>query len=256
MIDDTGQLLADREFATDSRGEAELLRWLQSHGDVGAVGIEGTGFYGASLARHMTGAGVRVVEVNRPNRAARRADGKSDRLDAEQAARAVLAMTATAVPKSKSGPVEAIRALRVTRSIAVKARTQAFLTLHGIVIGSPPPLRDELVKLSKRTLVKRCAGLRPEPEDLLELIDQPDRLQVAASKRTLRDLARRWLALDDDVKALNRQIKALVEHAAPKLVELPGVGVEIAGQFLVTAGDNPNRIKSEAAFAKLCGVAP
>lgn len=255
-IDDTGQLLGDREFGTDSKCEAELLQWLRSHGDVAAVGIEGTGFYGASLARRITTAGVRVVEVNRPNRAARRADGKSDQLDAEQAARAVLAMTATAVPKSKSGPVEAVRALRVTRSSAVKARTQAFLTLHGIVIGSPAPLRDELVKLTKRTLVKRCAGLRPETEDLLDLIDQPDRLQLAASKRTLRDLARRWLTLDDEVKALNRQIKALVEHAAPQLVELPGVGVEIAGQFLVTAGDNADRIKNEAAFAKLCGVAP
>lgn len=229
------------------------MSWLQSHGEVTA---EGTGFYGASLARHITRADVRVVEVNRPNRAARRADGKSDQLDAEQAARAVLAMTATAVPKSKSGPVEAIRALRVTRSSAVKARTQAFLTLHGIVIGSPAPLRDELVKLSKRTLVKRCAGLRPETEDLLGLIDQPDRLHLATSKRTLRDLARRWLVLDEELKALNRQIKALVEHAAPQLIELPGVGVEIAGQFLVTAGDNSDRIMNEAAFAKLCGVAP
>lgn len=229
------------------------MSWLQSHGEVTA---EGTGFYGASLARHITRADVRVVEVNRPNRAARRADGESDQLDAEQAARAVLAMTATAVPKSKSGPVEAIRALRVTRSSAVKARTQAFLTLHGIVIGSPAPLRDELVKLSKRTLVKRCAGLRPETEDLLGLIDQPDRLHLATSKRTLRDLARRWLVLDEELKALNRQIKALVEHAAPQLIELPGVGVEIAGQFLVAAGDNSDRIVNEAAFAKLCGVAP
>jgi transposase len=199
---------------------------------------------------------VHVVEVNRPNRAARRDDGKSDRLDAEQAARAVLAMTATAVPKSKSGPTEVIRMLRVTRSSAVKARRQAFLTLHGIMIGSPTSLRDELMKLSGRTLVKRCAVLRPEAEDLLELVDQPDRLQVAASKRTLRDLACRWLALDTEVKALDRQIKVLVERTAPQLVSLFGVGVELAGQFLVTTGDNPNRIRNEATFAKLCGVAP
>ncbi len=146
--------------------------------------------------------------------------------------------------------------LRVTRSSAVKARTQAFLTLHGIMIGSPPPLRDELVKLSKRTLVQRCAGLRPETEDLLELMDHPHRLQVAASKRTLRDLARRWLVLDAEVKALDRQIKALVERTAPQLVALFGVGIEVAGQLLVTAGDNSQRIRSEAALAKLCGVAP
>jgi transposase len=165
-------------------------------------------------------------------------------------------MTATAVPKSKTGPIEVVRMLRVTRSGAVKARTQAFLTLHGIMIGSPAPLRDELVRLSKRTLVKRCAGLQPETEDLLGLVDQPERLQLAAGERTLRDLARRWLALDAEVKALDRQIKALVERTAPELVGLFGVGVELAGQFLVTAGDNAGRIRNEAAFAKLCGVAP
>ena len=146
--------------------------------------------------------------------------------------------------------------LRVTRLSAVKARTQAFLTLHGIMIGAPTLLRDDLVKLSKRTLVKRCAGLRPESEDLLGLADQPERLQMAAAKRTLRNLARRWLALDEEVKALDRQIKALVERMAPEMVALFGVGVELAGQFLVTAGDNATRIRSEAAFAKLCGVAP
>ncbi len=255
-IDSNGQLLGDREFPTDAAGEAALLAWLRCHGTVEAVGIEGTGFYGAALTKHLTTAGVRVVEVNRPNRAARRADGKSDRLDAEQAARAVLATTATAVPKSKSGAIEVVRMLRVTRSSAVKARTQAFLTLHGIMIGAPTVLRDELVKLTKRTLVNRCARLRPETEDLLELFDQPDRLQLATSKRMLRDLARRWLTLDAEEKALSGQIKALVERTAPELVGLFGVGVELAEQFLVTAGDNAERIHSEAAFAKLCGVDP
>lgn len=256
VIDEHGQLLADQEFAADVDGYRRLLDWLRSHGRITAVGIEGTGFYGAALTRYLSTAGVRVVEVNSANRPARRADGKSDRLDAEQAARAVLAMTATAVPKSKSGPVEAIRMLRVTRSSAVKARTQAFLTLHGIVIGAPDSLREELVKLSKRTLVNRCARLRPATEQLLELVDQPDVIHLAAAKRTLRDLARRWLVLDAEVKALDQQIKALVERTAPELVSLFGVGVELAGQFLVTAGDNSDRIPNEAAFAKLCGVAP
>jgi transposase len=228
VIDSNGRLLDDREFSTDGAGEVALLAWLRSHGTVDAVGIEGTGSYGAALTKHLTASGVRVVEVNRPNRAARRADGKSDQLDAEQAARAVLAATATAVPKSKCGTVEVIRMLRVTRSSAVKARTQAFLTLHGIMIGAPTALRDELVKLSKRTLVNRCARLRPETEDLLELINEPDRLQLAAAKRTLRDLARRWLTLDIEIKALSAQIKTLVERTAPELVNLYGVGTEIA----------------------------
>ena len=149
-----------------------------------------------------------------------------------------------------------IRTLRVTRASAVKARTQAFNTLFGVMIGAPSPLRDELVVLTKRTLVNRCLRLRPETEDLITLTNDSERLLTAAIKTSLRDLARRWKALDHEIKTLNRQLDALVTAAAPQLLELHGVGVEIAGQFLVTAGDNAERIHSEAAFAKLCGVAP
>src|SRR5215218_7019255 len=143
--------------------------------------------------------------------------------------------------------VEVIRTLRVTRTSAVKARTQAFNTLWGVMIGAPSPLRDELVVLTKRTLVNRCLRLRPDTEDFLVL---------AGVKTALRNLARRWKALDAEIKALNHQIEGLVRVTAPALVELHGVGVEIAGQFLATAGDNTDRIRNEAAFAKLCGVAP
>jgi transposase len=256
VLSGNGELLGVREFGSDAAGQQELVSWMRAHGSLRSVGIEGTGFYGAGLARFLVAEGETVFEVNRPNRSARRADGKSDPLDAEQAARAVLARTATAVPKSKSGPIEVIRILRVTRGSAVKARTQAFLSLHGTVISAPAPLRDELVKLTKRTLVNRCLRLRPETEDLIGLAEDPDRLLLAAVKMALRDLARRWKALDEEVKVLSGQIKALVEQAAPELVSLFGVGTEIAAQFLVTAGDNGDRIRNEAAFAKLCGVAP
>ena len=204
VIGSSGRFLGGREFGADTSSEAELLAWLRSHGPVAAVGVEGTGSYGGSLARRLAAAGVRVVEVNRPDRAARRSDGKSDRLDAEQPARSVLSATATAVPKSRSGPVEAIRALRVTRSSAVKARAQAFLTMHSLVVGCSGELRDELITLTKRALVKRCAALEPDAADLLDLIGQPDRLQLAASKQALGDLARRWLDLDAEVKALDK----------------------------------------------------
>lgn len=252
----TGELLATAEFSADHGGYEELLAWMKSYGDVDAIGVEGTGFYGAALTQFLLDAGQRVIEVNRPNPSARRADGKSDRLDAEQAARAVLGKTATAVPKAKTGVVEAIRVLRVTRSSAVKARSQAFNALHGIVVGAPSPLRDELIQLTKRTLVNRCLRLRPETDQLVGLKDDADRLLLATAKTALRDLARRWKTLDEEVKELSRQIKNLVEQVAPELVELFGVGTELAGQFLVTAGDNPGRIRNEAAFAKLCGVAP
>jgi transposase len=255
-IDDQGRLLGHREFPATDRGYQALLGWLAGLGQVRAIGVESTGSFGATLTRFLTAAGEQVVEVNRPNRIARRMDGKSDRLDAEQVARAVLGQTSTAIPKAKSGAVEVIRTLRVTRASAVKARTQAFNTLWGVMIGAPSPLRDELVVLTKRTLVNRCLRLRPETADLLSLSGDPERMLLAGVKTSLRDLARRWKALDDEIKALNKQIDVLVRLAAPELVELFGVGVEIAGQFLVTVGDNPERIHSEAAFAKLCGVAP
>jgi transposase len=255
-IDDQGRLLGHQEFPATDGGYQALMSWMSGHGNVDAIGVESTGSFGAALTRSLTRAGQRVIEVNRPNRIARRMDGKSDRLDAEQIARAVLGQTSTATPKAKSGTVEVIRTLRVTRASAVKARTQTFNTLWGIIIGAPSPLRDELVVLTKRTLVNRCLGLRPATEDLLSLSGDPERLLLAAVKSSLRDLARRWKALDDEIKGLNRQIEALVEATAPELVGLHGVGVEIAGQFLVTAGDNAERIRNEAAFAKLCGVAP
>ena len=255
-IDSHGRLLGHREFQATDRGYDSLLGWLRTHGTVEAIGVESTGSFGATLTRSLTAAGARVVEVNRPDRAARRQHGKSDRLDAEQIARSVLSQTATATPKSKSGIVEVIRTLRVTRASAVKSRTQAFNTLFGIMVGAPSPLRDELVVLTKRTLVNRCLHLRPETDDLLSLADDPQQLLLAGVKTALRDLARRWKALDEEIKTLNRQLQRLVTLAAPELVALFGVGVELAGQFLMTAGDNTKRIQSEAAFAKLCGVAP
>ena len=256
VVDTQGRLLGHGEFPATDRGHEQLLIWIQNHGSIRSIGVESTGSFGATLTRFLTRQGVEVVEVNRPNRLARRMDGKSDRLDSEHIARAVLGETSTAVPKTKSGIVEVIRTLRVTRTSAVKARTQTFNTLWGIMIGAPSPLRDELVVLTKRSLVNRCLRLRPETNELLTLTGASDRMLIAGTKTALRDLARRWKALDDEIKTLDRNIEALVRSAAPELLELHGVGAELAGQFLVTAGDNPERIHSEAAFAKLCGVAP
>jgi transposase len=255
-IDENGRLLGHREFPADARGYGALLRWMRSHGRIVSIGVESTGNFGAALTRSLAEAGEAVVEVNKPNRQARHLDGKSDRLDAEQIARAVLADTGTAIPKSKSGPVEAIRMLRVARASAVRSRTQAFNNLFHTMISAPSEVRDELVELTKRTFVNQCLALEPETEDLVGLVDEPERLVIASVQLTLRDLARRWKHLDGEVKALSRQIKTLVEHVAPELVALFGVSSELAGQFLVTVGDNTDRVRNEAAFAKLCGVSP
>jgi transposase len=256
VIDRHGQLLGDREFEACADGYRQLLAWMRSHGSIQAIGVEGTGHYGTTLTRFLTGSGERVVEVNRPNRQARRLEGKSDRLDAEQAARSVLSGAASADPKAKSGAIEVIRILRVTRASAVKSRTMAFNLLHGVVVTAPSPLREELVHLTKRTLVNRCYRLRPETDDLVSLLESPERLLLAGTKKSLRELAHRFKELDEEVKTLSSQITALVEQVAPELVAVFGVGAEIAGQFLVTAGDNSGRIRNEAALAKICGVAP
>ena len=255
-IDPNGRLLGHEEFPANATGYAQLLSWLRSLGSIVTVGVESSGSFGATLTRFLRRAGEEVAEVNKPNRQARHMQGKSDRLDAEQIARAVLAGEGVGIPKTKSGPIEVIRMLRVARASAVRARTQAFNNLFGTMIGSPSEVRDELIDLTKRTFVNRCLELEPETENLLELIDEPDRLVTASTKLTLRDLARRWKTLDAEAKALGRQIQAVVQHVAPELVELFGVSTELAGQFLVTAGDNPERIRNEAAFAKLCGACP
>lgn len=255
-IDGNGRLLGHKEFSANDPGYRELLEWLRSLGEVSRIGVESSGSFGASLARYLRSAGEDVAEVNKPNRQARHMQGKSDRLDAEQIARAVLAGEGVGIPKTKSGPIEAIRTLRVARASAVRARTQAFNNLFGTMIGAPSEVRDDLVGLTKRTFVNACLALEPETDDLLKLIDEPERLVVASIKLTLRDLAQRWKALDAEAKALGRRIHDIVSHIAPELVDVFGVSTELAGQFLVTAGDNPERIRNEAAFAKLCGVCP
>jgi transposase len=256
VIDDQGRRLGFREFPARANGYADLQQWIRSHGDVVAIGVEGSGSFGATLTRFLSAAGENVVEVNKPNKQARHLDGKSDQLDAEQIARSVLANVGVATPKSKSGAVEVIRTLRVARASAIRSRTQAFNNLFGTMIAAPSEVRDELVDLTKRTFVNRCFALEPETENLLELINNPDRFVVATVKMTLRDLAQRWKHLDAEVKVLSRQIEAIVTHVAPDLVAMFGVSCELAGQFLVTVGDNTDRIRNEAAFAKLCGVSP
>lgn len=178
-----GQWMVDPDH-----GCRDLLAWMRGYGPIRAIGVESTGSFGAALTRSLTTAGETVIGANRPNRQARRMEGKSDRLDAEQIARAVLGKIATAIPKTKSGTVEVIRSLRVARASAVKARTQAFNNLFGLMIGAPSPLRDELVVLTKRTLVNRCIGLRPETDDLIALTHEPARLLIAGIKTVLRDL--------------------------------------------------------------------
>lgn len=211
-----------------------------------AGGLEGTGSYGAALALFLAEAGHKVVEVTRPDRAARRHKGKSDTVDAEAAARAVQAGDALAEPKAHDGAVETIRALRIVRSSAIKARTQAINEMKDFIVTAPAQLREELRSLSRTELVEVCSKIAPDE------VTTP----LAGVRYALGMLARRIVELCQEVKALERHLDRLVAEAAPSLVAIFGVGTETAGQFLVTAGDNPDRLRSEGSFAKLCGVAP
>lgn len=245
----TGKLFGDREFPATATGYAQLLAWLRCFGTVVAVGVEGTGSYGAGLFRHLTSQAVPVIEVARPNRQARRFQGKSDPIDAINAARAVLAETATTIPKPRDGKVEAIRLIRTTRRSAVKARRAAINQMHGLLAGAPEQLRDTLRDLNRAALVTRCARLRPTPSGAA---DDP----AAVTKLMLRRLARRVQALDTEIADADAQLADLIQTTAPTLLAVFGAGTETAGQLLTTAGENPHRLHSEAALARLCGVAP
>ncbi len=245
-IDTKGTRLGDQSFVADSGGYHALIAWASTLGRIEAFGIEGTGSYGAGLARAVRRAGHRVAEVNRADRRLRRAAGKSDTIDAEAAARSVLAGQATATPKTADGAVEMMRQLKIARDTAVKARTTAMVTLKQIVVTASPVLRETLQDLTDHALLTRCAGYRPGP------LDTP----TASAKHTLRALARRWIALAEEIAVHDRHLDRLTTETSPTLREGFGVGAGTAAQMLILFGDNPNRIRSEAAFAKLCGACP
>jgi transposase len=246
VIDQAGRLLGTQAFPASTRGYVALVTWAEGFGPVERVGVEGTGTFGAGLTRFVRAYGLAVVEVARPDRSTRRRRGKSDPIDAQAAARATLAGVAVTTPKTRDGQVEMIRLLRVARRGAMKARVAAAEQLYGVLYSAPEELRQPLLGLTTKALVRACASMRPGP------LTSP----MAATKTTLRTLARRWQQLQAELDQLDTQLQALVASVAPTLLALPGVGVETAGQLLVTAGDNPQRLGSEAAFAHLCGAAP
>jgi transposase len=229
-----------------TRGYARLATRAESFGTVDKVGMEGTGSFGAGLLRFLADYGLTVVEVGRPDRAARHRNGKSDPLDAEAAARAVQSGRATGTPKSRDARAEMIRVLRVARRGAMKARIQAGAQLDALIVTAPEPVRASLRKLTSKQRIRACAALRPGP------VADP----ASAVKTALRALARRWQALQAEIDDLDTQLTSLVTAVAPALLALPGAGAETAGQLLVTAGDNRGRLRSEASFARLCGAAP
>lgn len=247
-IDPAGRLLGTAQYPATPAGYAALLAWLNHFGRVVLIGVEGTGVYGAGLSRYLRTHGVDLVEVDRPDRKARRSQGKSDPVDAEAAARAALAKRATGIPKQRDGRVEALRNLRVARRSAVLQRADVQRQLQCLVITAPEPLRSELRPLAVAGLIHHVVEASVDERH----IDDP----AVAAMLALQILANRHRQLTAELKMLDRLIAPLVERISPQLCAVNGIGPDIAGQLLVTAGDNPDRLHTESAFAMLCGVAP
>ena len=245
-LDPIGGLLGVAEFPATAAGYARLLGWLGGFGTVGLAGIEGTGSYGAGLARHITAAGVRVVEVDRSDRQDRRRAGKSDPLDAVSAARAAQSGRARGAPKGRDGAVEAIRALMVAKRSARAERTQTINQARALIVTGPDDLRARFAQHTAAGLVTELASLRPRPGDVVGY----------ATRIALRELGRRATFLDGQLGRLDELIAPLVTARAPGLLALYGVGPDSAAMLLVAAGDHPERLRSEAAWAHLCATAP
>jgi transposase len=245
-LNPVGGLLGVEEFPVTAAGYARLLGWLGGFGTVALAGIEGTGSYGAGLARHVTAAGVRVVEVDRSDRQDRRRQGKSDPLDAVSAARAAQPGRARGAPKGRDGAVEAIRVLMVARRSARSERTQTINQARALIVTGPDDLRARFAGHTVAALVSGLATLRPRPGDAVG----------CATRIALRELGRRADFLGGQLERLDELIVALVTARAPGLLALYGVGPHVAALLLVAAGDHPGRLRSEAAWAHLCAAAP
>jgi len=248
-LNERGELLGTESFPTTTSGYRQLLNWLGDFGEIDAIAVESTGSYAAALVRYLREHGIAVIEVNQPHAHTRRRVGKSDPIDAEMAARSFLAGKAKSVPKQTNGIVESIRLLRVARDSAVKSRSAALVQVRDLIITAPQELRDQLSdRKTLRGKATVCARFRPSASEL--------GCPSQAAKFALRSIAQRIEALDREIDALDRELKQLVATAAPRTIQLLGISTGHAGQLLVTAGQNIDRLRGESSFAMLCGASP
>jgi transposase len=248
VVDELDRVLGSQCFATTRHGYKQMVAWMRAFGSLQRVGIEATGSYGAGLLRYMQKAGIEVLEVTTPDKHDRRKRGKNDDLDAQNAAHAAFAGKRTVTPKSRDGMIESLRVLKACRKTAVAARRVALQMIQNTIICAPDELRETLRKMTRMQLIRTLAAWRP---------DLTDYRNVASAYRiTLKSLGRRYLELHDEIADLDIMIVAIVDELAPNLVARNSIGYESAAQLLLTAGDNVQRLRSEASFAALCGVSP
>ena len=247
VITDTGRHVADREFPAAGSGYQGIIDFITGFGPVLAVGVEGTGSYGAELSRVLVREGIHVVEVMRPNRQARRLQGKSDPLDAYQAAESVLAGRAATTPKSRDGAVESLRVLRAERATAMRARVAVMAQVKAILVTAPETIRAKYRAMTSPALMAALEKTRPAG---------PASEPLTSTATVLKRLAVRYRHLHHELALIDAELDAILALHAPMLRDLQGVGTDVASQLLVTVGDNPERITTEAKFAALVGVAP
>ena len=241
-----GRSLGSRSFPATAKGYRDLVSWARGLGRLQRAGVEGTSSYGTALTRHLHAAGVRVIEVNQPDKASRRRRGKNDIIDADAAARAVLSGRAAATAKTGDGPVEMVRMFKMAKDSAIKSRAQAINQLKAVLVRADPALRESLTGLSNPRLINQCADLDPAGPTTTS----------SAAAYTLRLLAPRIQQLTDEITNLNNQITTAITAVHPQLLDCYGVGPDTAATLLIAAGDNPERLHTEASFAALCGANP
>lgn len=248
VVDARDQILGTQSFATTRQGYRQMVQWMQSLGDVARIGVECTGTYGAGLLRHLQAAGIEVLEVTAADKQDRRRRGKDDDMDAQNAAHAAFARRRTVTPKTRDGMIESLRVLKVCRKTAISARKVALQLIQNTIVCAPDELREALRKMTRMQLIRTLAAWRPDLSDYRNV--------ASAYRISLKSLGRRYLELHDEIADLDVMIGAIVEELAPNLLACNSIGKESAAQLLLTAGDNSERITSEASFAALCGVSP
>ncbi|MHA7274805.1 IS110 family RNA-guided transposase [Arthrobacter sp. TMT4-20] len=248
VIDLNGHHLANHQFPASKAGYEALRRWMSDYGTIRSVGVEGTGSYGAGLARSLASHGINVREVPCPNRRSRRQAGKSDLQDAQTAAHTVLADNTTSAPKYGDGAIEAIRAVRVAKLGAVKAKTAATNSLKALIVTAPEELRAQLRGIPSAKLVSTCAAFRTDTKQTSN--------PMSAMKTSLRSIAKRIQSLTAETKSLHRTLEQLTTTVAPHTSAIFALGPDTVAALITAIGDNPDRLRSEAAMARLAGVAP
>lgn len=248
VVDHRDRVLGTASFPTTRHGYRLMLAWMRSFGDLQRVGVECSGSYGAGLLRYMQAAGVEILEVTTPDKLDRRRRGKNDNFDAESAAHAAFAKRHTVTPRTRDGMVESLRVLRVCRKTAVQARRIALQMIQMTIVCAPDKIRDPLRSMTRMQLIRTLASWRPDLTAYRQIEE--------AYRISLKSLARRYLELHDEIADLDDMIEAIVKDLAPELLAQAAIGLNSAAQLLLTAGDNPDRLRSEASFAALCGVSP